>query len=203
MRILRIAAFWLLSLTVAGAPVFAADAPDQVVTTLHAALLNNMQHGSEYGCAGRSKRIEPVVDNTFDLPAIAQSTLRRHWNDLTADQRSAFVAAFRQQVIVTYASQFDDFGGDVFTTLGAQPLGADQQLVHAKLQPGSGDVVRFDYVLHQKDGQWRIVNVIADGVSDLAVRSSQYEKAYTSKGFDGLMAWLKDQTTKSGKACSS
>ncbi|MBL6752610.1 MAG: ABC transporter substrate-binding protein [Nevskia sp.] len=177
--------------------------PDKVVTAFHDALLNNMQHGKEYACAGRTKRMEPVVDASFDLPAIAQSTLRRHWSQLTAEQRQRFVAAFREQVILTYASQFDDFDGDAFTTLGMQPLGGgDQQLVHAKLQPGSGDLVKFDYVLRRKDGGWRIINVIADGVSDLAVRTSQYEKAFTEKGFEGLLAWLKDQTEKTRKACT-
>lgn len=180
----------------------AEPAPDQVVTSFHAALLNNMQHGKEYGCSGRVHHLEPLVDDSFDLEAIARSTLRRHWSQLRDEQRKQFVAVFREQVILTYASQFDEFDGDSFTTLGVQPLGSDDQLVHAKLQPGSGDAVKFDYVLHQKDGGWRIINVIADGVSDLAVRSTQYEKAYTEKGFNGLLTWLNTQTEKTRKDCT-
>ena len=74
-------------------------------------------------------------------------------------------------------------------------------MVHARLQPGSGDSVAFDYILHGKDGNFRIINVIADGVSDLALRSTQYNALYEKKGFTGLMSWLQDQSKKMQANC--
>lgn len=184
-----------------GAAAMAAGTPAATVTGFHAALLDNMKHGNEYRCDGRAKRIGPVVDASFDLPAIAQSTLRRYWSKLSAEQREQFIGAFREQVVATYADQFADFDGDSFTTLDTQSLPNGDQLVHAKLQPGSGDVVKFDYVLRQKDDSWRVTNIIADGVSNLALWSTQYAQLYNQKGYDGLLAWLKQQTEKTRAGC--
>ena len=47
-----------------------------------------------------------------------------------------------------------------------------------------------------------MINVIADGVSDLALRSSQYDQIYKERGFDGLLAWIRGQDKKTLADCS-
>jgi len=180
---------------------FAAGTPADVVNAIHAALLNNMKHGKEYGCDGRIKHLQPVVDASFDVPLIAQTVMRRHWSELSDAQRTQLIAEFREVTVVTYASNFNSFGGEVFTTQDTQSLPNGDQMVHARLQPGSGDSVAFDYILHGKDGNFRVINVIADGVSDLALRSTQYNALFEKKGFSGLMAWLQDQSKKMQANC--
>ena len=180
---------------------FAAGTPADVVNAIHAALLNNMKHGKEYGCDGRIKHLQPVVDASFDVPLIAQTVMRRHWSELSDAQRTQLIAEFREVTVVTYASNFNSFGGEAFTTQDTQSLPNGDQMVHARLQPGSGDSVAFDYILHGKDGNFRIINVIADGVSDLALRSTQYNALFEKKGFSGLMSWLQDQSKKMQANC--
>jgi len=180
---------------------FAAGTPADVVNAIHAALLNNMKHGKEYGCDGRIKHLQPVVDASFDVPLIAQTVMRRHWSELSDAQRTQLIAEFREVTVVTYASNFNSFGGEAFTTQDTQSPPNGDQMVHARLQPGSGDSVAFDYILHGKDGNFRIINVIADGVSDLALRSTQYNALFEKKGFSGLMSWLQDQSKKMQANC--
>ena len=180
---------------------FAAGTPADVVNAIHAALLNNMKHGKEYGCDGRIKHLQPVVDASFDVPLIAQTVMRRHWSELSDAQRTQLIAEFREVTVVTYASNFNSFGGEAFTTQDTQSLPNGDQMVHARLQPGSGDSVAFDYILRGKDGNFRIINVIADGVSDLALRSTQYNALFEQKGFAGLMSWLQDQSKKMQANC--
>jgi len=202
LRLLRITLLSLVSGLIFTPAAFAAGTPADVVNTVHAALLNNMKHAKEYGCEGRVKHLQPVVDAGFDVPLIAQTVMRRHWGELSEAQRSQLVAAFRETTLVTYASQFNSFGGEEFTTQDTDALPNGDQLVHARLKPGNGDTVAFDYILRlAKDGNYRIINVIADGVSDLALRSTQYTRLFEQKGFDGLMAWLADQNKKMRANC--
>jgi len=201
LRLLRIALLSLVSGLFFTPPAFAAGTPADVVNAVHAALLNNMKHAKEYGCDGRVKHLQPVVDASFDVPLIAQTVMRRHWGELSEAQRNQLIAAFRETTLVTYASQFNSFGGEEFTTQDTDALPNGDQLVHARLKPGSGDTVAFDYILRGKDGNYRIINVVADGVSDLALRSTQYSRLFEQKGFDGLMAWLTDQNKKMRANC--
>lgn len=195
------AALCCVAAVAAGQGECAGAAPADVVTAFHGVLLDNMKHAKAYGCNGRETRVTHSIEAAFDMPFIAQRVLHRHWADLSADQRSQFVSAFGNMVTSTYASEFNDFSGETFTTLNTDALPNGDQLVHAKLTPGSGDVVNFDYVLRNQDG-WRIINVLYDGVSDMATKSAQYQKLFEQKGFDGLLSWIRDQTSKTRASCA-
>jgi phospholipid transport system substrate-binding protein len=172
----------------------------QVVEGFHAALIDLMKHGETLGCEGRRKQIEPVIVSTFDLPSIARQILRRRWDKLTPEQQALFTDTLRGVVVLTYASNFSSDGGVSFRTVDAKDLERGRREVRTQLIPQRKAAVSLDYFLHQADGQWRVINVIADGVSDLALRSVQYDGIYAQAGFDGLIARLLDQIAKK-KAC--
>lgn len=178
----------------------AASVPGAAVTAFHDVLIANMKNGEKLGCSGRIQTLAPAVDADFDLPYLAQRVLRRQWKDLTEDQRKQFIDTFRELVVGTYASQFARYGGESFTTLDTQDLADGTRLVHAKLSLPRGEPVSFDYVLHDSGG-WQIVNVVADGVSDLALRSTQYDRAFKAGGFDGLMKLLQTQIKGNKNDC--
>ncbi len=196
----------LLVFSAQAAEPVAASQASEVVTALHATLLDNMKHGAALGCGGRVKQMATAIDADFDLPFIGQRVLRRHWTEISDDQRKQFMDAFRKLVLSTYASQFKRFNGESFTTLDAQALASGENIVHARLTTGNGDNVAFDYVLHPVAGaegkSWRVINVIADGVSDLALRSSQYDQIYKERGFDGLLEWIREQDKKTLADCA-
>jgi phospholipid transport system substrate-binding protein len=49
-------------------------------------------------------------------------------------------------------------------------------------------------VLQAADGSWRIANVIADGVSDLALKRAEYQTMLNESDVDGLVSELEAQT---------
>jgi phospholipid transport system substrate-binding protein len=192
----------VISLVVSFAAVAAAaPAPGDTITAFHGVLINNMKNGAKLGCTGRIQALGPAVDTDFDLLYLAQRVLRRQWKDLPAEQQQKFIITFRELVIGTYSSQFANYGGESFTTLATQDLADGNKLVHSTLVTGDRQTVSFDYVVHEVEGQWRIVNVVADGVSDLALRSTQYDRAFKAGGFDGLMKLLNIQIQGNKNAC--
>lgn len=178
-----------------------AAAPADTVTGFHEVLIGNMKQGATLGCSGRSGKLAPAIDAGFDLPFLASRVMRRHWKALSPEQQARFTTAFRELVLATYTSQFAKFGGERFETLATKELADGSRQVNAKLTPGSGNPVNFDYVLREVGGQWKIVNVVADGVSDLAIRASQYDKAMKAVGFDGLVRQIEAQTATNKAGC--
>jgi phospholipid transport system substrate-binding protein len=183
------------------APAAAAGSPADPVQSFHAALLASMKSGKTATCAARIDQLGGAIDKTFDLPFIAQKVLRRRWDGLTDAQRSDFVATFRDLVISTYAENFAEYGGETFTTPVADQGDGPFRSVKTQLKPTQGDAVTFEYQLHNGANGWRIVNIIADGVSDLATRIPQYDRAIQDKGFDGLLKQLRDQAAKNKVGC--
>jgi phospholipid transport system substrate-binding protein len=119
-----------------------------------------------------------VVNASFDFPTIARVVLGRVWGTLTDGERERFLAVFSELSVVTYAARFDSHTDERFVTLGSAPGRAEgEALVRTALQrPASGKPpVSLHYLLRRgPDGVWRVVNVVADGVSDLSLKRTEY-----------------------------
>jgi len=183
--------FALLSLLVA--PAGAADSATQVIENLHAELLAVMKQAKELGYEGRYQRLDPIVTSSYDLSFIAKFVMGREWKTLSAEQKSEFVKTFTKLSIATYAANFSGYSGERFKTISNEELRKGRLLVKSVLVRSSGGEVTLDYVLHQKDNRWRIINAIAEGVSDLSLKRADYSSYLKKKGFDGLITKLNEK----------
>lgn len=179
----------------------AAPSPTETINNFNETLLGNMKQGKTLGCDGRIENLKKIIPVTFDLPFLAKHIVRKHWAEQAAPQQQDFTFALEEMIVVTFASQFADFNGEKFVILKTEDLSGDRSVVHTQLVLPKDNPVSFDYVLHQTDGDWRVINVIADGVSDLAIRSAQYDRVIKDKGFGGLLVQLKGQNTKMKTGC--
>lgn len=191
----------LCALTIPATAATTASA-EAVVTALHTTLIEAMTRSAKLGCEGRLKLLQPSVDQTFDLPFVAERALRRHWKHLDSSQQQAFTAALRRSFGSTYATEFASPGSIEFATGKSEMLGNGDALVHTSLTPKGSSAITLDYVLKPHGSEWRVVNVLADGVSDLALRATQYDGLMKSQGFDALMARLEQQTQALKARCS-
>ena len=165
------------------------------VDNLHAALLDIMQNAESLGYEGRRDRIAPVVESSFNLPFITRFTLGRHWADLSSEQQDVMVDALVRLTIANYASRFNGYSGERFETISNKPARKGRELVRTVLEVNNdaADNVSLDYLLQESAGKWRIVSVIANGVSDLSLKRADYGAVIKSEGFDSLLARLNDQ----------
>ncbi|MGH8455775.1 MAG: ABC transporter substrate-binding protein [Stenotrophobium sp.] len=180
---------------------YALPAAATTVDEFHATLLGNMERGAALGCSGRTQKMTAAINQDFDLPFIARQVMKRNWAALSAAQQEQFTSTLRQLVILTYASNFSSHHGETFSTQDTRDLPNNARLVHSRLNRSADDPVSFDYVLHESAGQWKIINIIADGVSDLAIRSAQYNSLYQKENFSGLIGFLQKQTAKIQAGC--
>jgi len=168
----------------------AADGPAAVVDQLHGTLLTMMKDAASLGYQGRVDKVAPVLDRTFDFPTIGRIVTGRHWKGFAADKRGSFVATFARLSAATYADNFDGYAGEAFETL-SEGIKKGAALVKTRIVKTDGTTVSLNYVLNQRGEEWRIVNVIADGVSDLALKRSEYGAVIAQEGIDALIAKLK------------
>ena len=173
-------------------PAASAPAVD-VVDNLHSALLAVMNDGQKIGFKGRFDQLTPVIAASFDFPFIAKTAMGRHWDTLDPSQKSRFVETFRRLSIATYAANFDSYSGERFKVVSKKELDHGQFQVRCQLIKPDGGEVSLDYILRPVDRQWRIINVIANGVSDLALKRADYTQFLKTNGFDALLGKLNEK----------
>jgi phospholipid transport system substrate-binding protein len=61
-------------------------------------------------------------------------------------------------------------------------------LVKTQVVPSDGDPVDINYLMHIKDGSWRIIDVHLKGrISEVATRRGEFASVIRSDGIDGLL----------------
>lgn len=175
--------------------VFAgADGAKQVVDKFQNELIAVMKEGKQLGYAGRYKKLEPAVINSHDLNKITRVVVGKEWEKLSPEQQKNLVDVFSRLSIASYAHNFKDFGGEAFTIDSVKETSkGGGVVVYAHLTIPNDKDVLFEYHLKEQDKDWRIINIVANGVSDLALKRSEYTSILQKDGFDALIAKINEK----------
>ena len=167
------------------------DSAHAAVYDLQQSLLQVMREGEQLGFSGRVEFLTPVVNRTHDIELIIKTILGATlWHELDQIHQDLIIETFRKLSIATYAGQFKQYGGEQFLFIEQRDLPREQKLVRSQLIKGDGGTVNFDYVLHKPEEQWLIINILFDGVSDLAIKRSEYRSIMQREGFQPLIDML-------------
>ena len=180
-------AFWLLVLW----PFFA-QADNLVearkpVDRLNGTLMEVMKGGQKLGYTGRYKKLDPVVKDTFEFEAVSLIALGMHWKKLEQPQKLAFMDKLTDLSVATYAAQFKEYGGESFQFDSSQDVKNGKLLLRYNLVAPNEKPIKFEYFVGQFNGQWHIINIVVDGISDLALKKAQYTSVIDREGFDALL----------------
>jgi len=168
--------------------------PAAVVRNFDDALLNAMGQAKTLGYRGRYEILAPAVSKTFDVSAMTRIAVGRAWTGLSESQKTRLTDAFGHFIAATFASRFDDYGGEKFEVAGARPMSAGV-LVENQLVKPSGERVTINYLTHQTPDGWEAFDVFLDGtISELAVRRSEFTAILERSDPDALIATLELKT---------
>jgi phospholipid transport system substrate-binding protein len=165
----------------------------QIVDKFQQELIAVMKSGKKLGYSGRYDKLKDPVSNSHDLGKIARIVVGKEWEKLTEPQQQQLVDVFSRLSIASYAHNFKDYDGETFTFDTEQETTRGGVVIHSHLTIPDDKPVKFDYMLKEKGDSWRIINIIANGVSDLALKRSEYTTILQREGFDALIAKINEK----------
>jgi len=187
----------VLACVLAGQPAWCVTAatpgPNDAVAAFDDALQHAMQDAHRLGYQGRYDLLAPVMKRAFDFATMTRLAAGAAWPKLSPDQQTALVDAFGRFSIATYANQFNGYSGERFAITGRSesPQGI---VIATSMSTAKGDPVRFNYLLREIDGAWRIIDIYVDGtISQLAVRRSEFSAVLSQSGPAGLLQSLNER----------
>lgn len=194
------ALLWLACIGAATAAVPAevvTDTPIATVASLQRGLVALAQERPKATLDERYAALAPLIVETHDLQYVAEFALRRQWPTLREEDRGRFVAAFEKLSVMTYAARFVSVGPNTFRPIvqAAAEQGGRANVATAVARAEGADIT-LEYVLQQTPAGWRIVNIVADGVSDLALKRAEYQRLFAGGSIDTLIAELEAQTER-------
>jgi len=165
----------------------------QIVEKFQSDLIAVMKEGKQLGYAGRYEKLKESVINSHDLSKIARIVVGKEGEKLSEEQQQKLDEVFSKLSIASYAHNFKDYSGESFVFDSEEQTTRGGVVIHSHLVIPDDKPVKFDYMLKEKGNSWRIINIIANGVSDLALKRSEYTTILQREGFDALIAKINEK----------
>lgn len=105
-----------------------------------------------------------LLNDSFDMGTIGRFSLGAHWKSATPDQQKEYQKLFNDMIVKVYSQRFSEYQGQKFDVRSARAEGKDS-LVTSFIVPSSGPQVRVDWRVRSKNGSYKVVDIIVEGVS--------------------------------------
>ncbi len=161
------------------------------------AVLQQKELQSEDKKSERLTRLIEVIGQRFDYEEMGKRTLSREWGNLNSQQQREFVALFQRFLTKSYAGNVDSYSGEKVEYLKERTKGNFAEVQTKVISPKSR--VPIDYRLLKKGQEWRVYDVIIDGVSLMKNYRGQFARILKTSSFEGLLTKLRtkaDQATQ-------
>jgi phospholipid transport system substrate-binding protein len=147
------------------------------------------------------RNIESLSEERFNFSLMSKLVLGRYRKKLSEAQSADFLAEFRKHLSLTYGRRLMDFSDEKIEIGEARTEAKGDVTVSTKIVGGAaGDGVALDYRLRERDADWKVIDVIIEGVSLVSNFRSQVQEIVTEKGADQLIEMLREKNSKEAKA---
>lgn len=177
---------WILAMLFS-APLLAqtaAQTPHQIVEDTSVRVMETLnanrelyQQDSEAFYNGLNEIMEPVVD----FQGIARSVMTvRYSRSATPEQMERFIETFKRSMVQFYGSALLEFDSGKISVL--PPARGSQQTeerasVDMEVRANNGTVYPVTYTMANVDGQWKVRNVIVEGINIGLLFRDQFAQA--------------------------
>jgi phospholipid transport system substrate-binding protein len=144
----------------------------------------------------KKERLVVIYEQMFDEIELSKRTLARNWNTLDMAQRQEFVQLFRQVLEKAYIDKILSYTNEKVVFDKQTILSANQAEVQTRIITASKEIPIF-YRVIQKDGAWKVYDVIVEGVSLVQNYRTQFSEILTKNSPKELLEILRKKVKES------
>ncbi|CAI4030718.1 putative ABC transporter, auxiliary component, ATP-dependent toluene efflux transporter [Nitrospira tepida] len=142
----------------------------------------------------RRQKLEAVVASRFSYEEMSRRALGAQWTKLSEAERQEFVELFRSLLINSYADRVESYSGEPINYVGER-VEKEYGEVRTKVMLGQAEVP-LDYRLINRAGDWRVYDVVIDGISLVSNYRGQFSKILKNGSYQDLVEQLRKKSDK-------
>ena len=142
----------------------------------------------------RRLQLERVVSARFDYQEMSRRALGAPWNTLSDQEKQEFVGLFRTLLTNSYADKIETYSGEGVQYLNER---TEKEYAEVRTRVRSGKTeIPLDYRLMNKSADWRVYDVVVDGVSLVNNYRGQFTKILRASSYPDLVDQLRKKSDK-------
>tara|TARA_B100002003_G_scaffold144971_1_gene134295 strand:- start:616 stop:1284 length:669 start_codon:yes stop_codon:yes gene_type:complete len=146
--------------------------------------------------AGRSEAFRQVLRRGFDIPAVSRFVLGRYWRRASSVEREEFIQLFEDYMVTVYGRRLGKNSGKFLSITGQRTVGLKDAIVHSKIKRENRPAVVLDWRMKQGEHGWKVVDIMAEGVSLAMAQRSEFTSVIRASGgkVAGLLTKLRKKS---------
>jgi phospholipid transport system substrate-binding protein len=141
----------------------------------------------------RIRSIEEIVYGRFDLYVMSRLVLARNWKRFSEEQKAEYVEEFKRYLTNSYGSRIERYDQQRVEIIGEREEPRGDVVVQTKVVGGEFDGALIDYRLRNQTGDWRVIDVVIEGISMVSNYRDQFKSIVSSGGPDLLLEKLREK----------
>lgn len=139
--------------------------------------------------------VDKILLPRFDTDFAAQRVLGKYWRGANDLQRKRFIDVFYRYLVNNYATYLLDFKGDEVAVMPYKGSAGDKYpQIRTTVTLTKGDKASVDYVMRDADGQWKVMDVVVEGISYVRSYREDFGPEIAESGLDALISRLESTT---------
>lgn len=138
--------------------------------------------------------VTKILDTVVDFPFIANAVMRKSGKGATPAQVEQFAVAFKNGLVKTYAKGIANYADSSVKTLPSTAKADARRVSVDQDVSDKGTTHRLSYTMAQnKVGEWKLINVVLNGVNLGDSFTSQFDQAMIKNNNDidkVIATWL-------------
>lgn len=140
--------------------------------------------------ADRESGFQQLLLSFFDLPLITRLVVGRYWRKANEEQKQAFTIVFEQHIVKVYTSQLGVYRDEKVEVRNVAARTDKDTIVSTEVMREADPPLRIDWLVRERDGDYRIIDLAAEGVSMMTTKRSEFSSVIARDGMDGLIQQL-------------
>jgi phospholipid transport system substrate-binding protein len=130
----------------------------------------------------RAAKLKPLLEQYFDMPAIAKYMLGSYWRKATPEEQSDFTAVLTDFLALAYGKRFSTYTGHEMAIGRVRDDGDGRSVVFSTVKLPSGEPARVDWTVEQADGSFKIADVKVEGLSLADTHRQEFASVISNSG---------------------
>ena len=147
--------------------------------------------------ADKKKKIEAIALDVVDVDGLGRFTLGSSRKDLSETQLKKYTEIFRVFFAKNISSRLQNYSDQNIKVTGSKKISDNYVLVNSKMvSKKDNQEIKIDWRVFNINNKLVIRDLVVEGLSLAKTQREEFGSILASKGFDGLIANLKDFISK-------
>lgn len=141
----------------------------------------------------RRDEIRKIIDSHFDAVEMSQRALGKYWKEIPEEKQQEFTRLFYWRLYNFYVMRLEHYS-DEKVIYNKELLKGNVAAIYTQVSSKKYPEFDIEYRLRQQGDDWKIYDVVIEGVSLVANYRSQFSSFLNKKSIDELLKALREKT---------